>query len=175
MRTIGVSGVSPRARARRIVYSNVVAVAAERGACDDPVLSRSRPHWRWRSRSLPLWCSPVTRDQPLQLRTQPPHPPLRQCHCFTLAARSRWGSRCHSIVRVNTGNPHRPTPTPTSSAPTPTSTPSGGGGNTAVCTINPGGYTHYDLISAYALPSSSAGAGQTVASVEWLRQRLQRI
>lgn len=77
-------------------------------------------------------------------------------------------AHCNAIVRVNKGNPHNPTPTPTTSAPTPTPTSGGGGGGgTAVCTTNPGGgYTPCDLISAYALPSSTAGAGQTVAIVD---------
>jgi subtilase family serine protease len=103
--------------------------------------------------------------------------------CGPAAARF---ARCNAIVRVNKGNPHKSTPTPTSTGPTPTntttpptptpttapppptatSTPSGGG-NTAVCTSNPGGgYTPCNLISAYALPSASAGAGQTVAIVD---------
>jgi subtilase family serine protease len=93
-------------------------------------------------------------------------------------------AHCNAIVRVNKGNPHKPTPTPTTSgptptattaptptatvsAPTPTPTSTGGGGNTAVCSTNPGGgYTPCDLISAYALPSASAGSGQTVAIVD---------
>ncbi|HEU5346055.1 MAG TPA: S53 family peptidase [Ktedonobacterales bacterium] len=77
---------------------------------------------------------------------------------------------CHAIVRVNgvkgnKGNPHQ-TPTPTSPTPTPTSG-GGGGGSTAVCTTNPGGgYTPCDLISAYSLPSATAGSGQTVGIVD---------
>jgi len=76
-------------------------------------------------------------------------------------------AHCNAIVRVdkanpNKGNPHSPTPTPTSSGGG-----GGGGSSTAVCTTNPGsGYTPCDLISAYALPSSTAGAGQTVAIVD---------
>ena len=68
-------------------------------------------------------------------------------------------ARCHAIVRVNKGNPHKqPTPTPTST---------GGGGSTyPTSCVNPGnGYTACDLVSAYNLPYT-AGSGQTVAIVD---------
>lgn len=63
---------------------------------------------------------------------------------------------CHAIVRL--------TGVTTSAAPNAHlySTSS-----TASCTTNPGsGYTPCDLVSAYALPSSTAGSGQTVAIVD---------
>ena len=70
-------------------------------------------------------------------------------------------ARCGAIVRVE-ARPVRKTPTPS-----PTSGGGGGGSSTAICTTNPGsGYTPCDLISAYALPSASAGSGQTVAIVD---------
>ncbi len=79
-------------------------------------------------------------------------------------------AHCHAIVLVksNKGNPHNPTPTPTTTAPTPTPTPTGGGGGGGpTCTTTPGGgYTPCDLISAYALPSATAGSGQTVGIVD---------
>ena len=65
-------------------------------------------------------------------------------------------ARCHAILHVK-NNRHNPTPTPTT----------GGGGGGAGCPTNPAsGYTSCDLTSAYALPSATAGSGQTVAIVD---------
>jgi subtilase family serine protease len=77
-----------------------------------------------------------------------------------------YAARCHAIMRIGPNRKH-PTPTPTSPAPTPTPpgptptpTPPPSG-----CTSH-GGYTPCDLQAAYALPSTTAGAGQTIAIVD---------
>jgi subtilase family serine protease len=91
--------------------------------------------------------------------------------------------RCHAILVIPAGGyqpaVHRPSPTPKPSAtgtPTGTSTPTATGTPTATSTPSPSpttttgsaptGYGPADLQSAYKLPSSTAGSGQTVAIVD---------
>jgi hypothetical protein len=74
-------------------------------------------------------------------------------------------ARCHAIQRLGARPDKRPpthTPAPTKVPPTPTPTPVGGGG----CTNPSSGYTPCDLRTAYSLPSTTAGGGQTVAIVD---------
>jgi hypothetical protein len=74
-------------------------------------------------------------------------------------------ARCHAIQRLGVHPDKRPTRTPTPTpppGPTPTPTPVGGGS----CTNPSSGYTPCDLRTAYSLPSTSAGGGQTVAIVD---------
>ncbi|HEV2236954.1 MAG TPA: S53 family peptidase [Ktedonobacterales bacterium] len=75
-------------------------------------------------------------------------------------------ARCHAIQRlgVRPDRHHPPTPTPTTGGPPPTPTPTPIGGGS--CTNPSSGYTPCDLRTAYSLPSTTSGTGQTVAIVD---------
>ena len=71
-------------------------------------------------------------------------------------------AKCHRNCTPSPSPSPKPTPTPTG-APTPTPVPTA---TPTPSSNNPPGYGPADLQSAYSLPSSTAGSGQTVAIVD---------